>query len=63
MRAGNAAMNARKYGTTIVMIAIVTAAALRRTMVPTARVSTAVTAISAAVPAWSGRLRSQHDHV
>ena len=49
----------RKYGITIATIAMVTAATLRRTMVAMARVRTAATAISAAVPAM---MRSSVGH-
>jgi hypothetical protein len=47
------------YGNTIVTIAMVTAAPLRRTMAAMARVNTAATAISAAVPAM---MRSSVGH-
>ncbi len=48
---GRGAAIARTYGRTIATMTVVTAAALRRTTVPTASASTAVTARSAAVPA------------
>ena len=57
--AGSTDATPRMYGSTMATMTTVTAAALRRRMVPRARASTAATASSAAVPATTRSSVSQ----